>query len=631
MFVNYANTVGQMANLVANKGFVENLRAEGLAQGFFSTFGNQQPTHVQEVAHGQHRQLEGLQGILMEPELASAINDLYAMKGPGALGQGFATLSGAVKAGKTVGAFPRAFVRNFFGNFPITLANGNWFQLQSMANFGRAAKATFLDDMLNQASPTGKAAMLRMKELGVVESFRLEELRDAARHMATNARTFIEGISDQNPIKKSFGRLASFYQAMDTVAKIHNYQAELQTLQQAYPGSPLAELEEQAARIVRATNPTYSEASKAAKFWSRYAPVGPFAMFSAEIVRTTGNRGRIIVEELSSGNPVRVRQGVKRLVGQGVAMAVLTAAAQALSHLFGTELTDEQEEAMRQRLAPWQRNSAILATSVDEDGNPTNFVDLGYNDPFGIFTKAITAIARGNPGEAQEQLTEPFLSEDILAGTIVSAIRGTDERGRPVWDEGSSPEEQNKQLMRYVMKKLEPGVVTSMKRAYEAYHGGTTASGQKLDLANEVTSNLGGLRKETFDREMSDYYRNREFESAVKASQSTVRRMFFNKGTFDADAVRAQYLDAEATRKKTLQGWRAYVDGSIALGERNPYAKVVSDVGANSDIVKMMYSKTYRPYAFRREDLQKMLRLPGGRERVDLWLELRNEASEDGD
>lgn len=622
VFVNYANTVGQMANLVANKGFVQNLRADWLAQGFFSLPGSQQPTHVQEVAYNQHPQLADLAGILMEPELASAINELYAMKGPGRVAQIFATASGAVKAGKTVGAFPRAYVRNLIGNLPITLANGNWFHLQSIADFGKAAKATVMDDLLNQGTQASKDQLQRLKELGVVESFTLEELKDAAAHAATAAQTFIEGVSDSNPVKKTFNSAARLYQAMDTVSKIHNYHAELRTQQEAFPTMPLHEQEERAARIVRATNPTYSEASKAAKFWARYVPFGSFAMFSAEIMRTTGNRMRLAGEELRSGNSALMRQGAKRLIGQGVALAGTTALANALMQMFGTAPSEDKEKAMRERLPPWQRNSALLVTSVDEKGNPIDYLDLDYNDPFGIFTKAATAIARGESDEAIDQIAEPFLSEDIFAGTIVSIIRGRDEFGRPIYSEGATPEEQNRQLIKFIAKKLEPGVVSSYKRISTAAKGGTTSSGLPLKLSNEIASNLGGMRKENFSRDVADYYRNREFDQKVKASQSLIRKQFFNKGTFDPEEVRRQYESAEATRRQTLKEWREYVDGSVALGEENPYGKVVRDVGQESSIIKMMYSKQYAPYRLRDSDFAQILKLPQGAERVKLFQEL---------
>ena len=624
IFENYATTIGQMSSMVAHRGFIENLANDGLATGLFSRQGGPraQPTHTAEVSHQMIPQLAGMKGILMEPELAQAIDDLYAQPNIGRIGKLFATASGMVKAAKTVGAFPRADIRNLIGNLPITMANGNWFQLRSIADFGSAAKATLMDDLLNQSSPQAKAAMERMKELGVVESFRMEELKDAARHSAQITKSFLDGVTSTSLPKRTFNAASRIYGAMDTVSKIHNYMAELRTLQRAYPNAPLASLEEKAARITRALNPTYAEASAAAKWWSRHAPLGSFAMFSAEMIRTQGNRMAQMAEEIRSGNPVLVGQGLKRFLGQGFALAGLGALRDMLAWWWGTELTEEQDKAMRERLPDYQKHSMILVTEKDASGNPTSYVDFGYNDPFGIFTKTARAAAYGNAEDVTMQALEPFISEDILAGSLLSIWRGRDENDVPIYDKGLSEAEQNRQIMQFAIKKLEPGIITSAKRIGAAARGETTKSGLPLDLANEIASNLGGMRVETFSRDVSDYYRNRDYDDRVKASQTTIRRLFLNKGTFNEAEVRRQYADAEATRRQNMVDWRKYVEDGKLLGEENPYGKVVRDVGQESMIIQQMYSGTYTPYVFQDADFAKMMQLPQGEQRIKLFQEL---------
>lgn len=133
---------------------------------------------------------------------------------------------------------------------------------------------------------------------------------------------------------------------------------------------------------------------------------------------------------------------------------------------------------------------------------------------------------------------------------------------------------------------------------------------------------LGGFRRETMDRSQSDFFRNRDFERQMQDSEKSIRAMFLRKGSFDAEATRQLYQSAERARKKALQDWRAYVDGSVLLGETKPYAKVVQDVGSESNIVKMMYQRRYSPYTFREQDLRQMLKLPQGEERLGLYREL---------
>jgi len=297
-------------------------------------------------------------------------------------------------------------------------------------------------------------------------------------------------------------------------------------------------------------------------------------------------------------------------LGQGVALAGLGALRDFLADWWGTELTPEQDAAMRDRLPPYQKHSLILVTEKDEEGNPTSYVDMGYNDPFGIFTKTARAAAYGDKEDVFKQATEAFLSEDLLAGTIVSVLRGRDENDRPLAEEGLSPFEQNMQVMQFAAKKLAPDAINSSIKMKTAYEGGTTRAGVPLDFSNELASTFGGMRVETFSREISDFYRNREYDDRVKASQTSIRRMFMSKGTFNAAEVRRKYADAEATRKQTMADWRKYVESGKLLGEKKPYAKVARDVGQQSLIVKQMYAGVYTPYRFQDADFAAMRKLP---------------------
>lgn len=618
-FTNYVETIERMSSLVAHKGFVENLKADGLANGYFSDSKTLTPGHVQEVAHGTHRQLEGLKGVFMEPELATAINDLYAMPAVNGAAQTFAGLSSLTKAMKTVYSFPKSWSRNFLGNPSIAAANGHW----SFKTFGKSAKATWMDDLFNRGDAAAKARVRRLKELGVIEGVHMEALRDAAEHV-TSAAQWFAGLSPDNAFKKFVGGAARGYQAQDTIWKIHGYYAELDVLTRAYPAKSTVELEEMAARRIRAITPTYSEASRAAKFWARYVPVGPFAMFPAEVIRTTGNRMRIIAEDAKSGNPVLRMQAAKRAAGQAAALGMASAIAAASRQLLG--ISDEQDEAVRDRLAEWAKNSPIAYIRNDANGMPKEFIDLGFSDPFSVFTRPAVALARGKSNEAIGEVTQPFLSDDILFGTLIGLRYNRDENNQPVWNDGLTEWEQNKQAMLWTLKRHEPGTLTASKRVASAAKGETTASGQELSLPAESVSAIAGVKMQVLDRQTSDYFRNKEFDSRIQDSNSAIRKAFLQRGTVGFDQLENIYRSADDTRRQTMQKWKKYMEGSVKLGETQPLAKVIQDVGQASDTIKLMWAGNYVPYTFPEKDLRAMLKLPDGQARYDLWRRLHDEA-----
>lgn len=619
-FENYAETIGKLASLTAHRQFTDEVLQAGLQQGFISPVDTPAPGHTAEVNHQQIKQLSPLAGHVMPVELADALNAAYTVSKPGWTQQQLLKLSGAAKASATVLSW-QATIRNLTGNIPIALANG----AINPADFAKSSKAIWWQDMLNKGDQAAKAEIVDLNRLGLMEDTSVSELNSMAKDVSDSVQNYIAGINPTDHWKRGTRGIARFYQSMDSVWKVHTFYNYLPKYAAANPQMSQPELREHVAKIVRDITPTYSEASKAAKFASRYFPLGPFAMFSAEMWRTSANRVSLTLKELKSGNPALQKIAYQRMAGQAAALGGMTALALTMKAILG--VSDEDEEALRQRVAPWQRNSIMIPWSVDKKKGTVEFFDASYNDPFAIFSEPAMALWRGKPDEAAAAIAEPFSSEDIAYGAIVSLIRGTDENGRPIYDKGLSPAEQNVQIAKYVASKFMPGTLRSAERVRKGVMGETSPSGREYETGNELLSFGVGIKLDTMDRAQSDYYRNREYNARVQDSGGSIRRAFLQRGTVDLGDLEEAYRSADAARRKAMQEWRQYVDGSIQLGEADPYAKVVRDVGSESDIVKSMYTGRYVPYTFRPVDLRAMSKLPDGPARIELWRRLHAEAN----
>jgi hypothetical protein len=621
-FENYAETIGKLASLTAHRQFADEVLQTGLQQGFISPVNAPAPGHTKEVNHQQIKQLSPLAGHVMPVELADALNTAYTVSKPGWSARQLLKLSGAAKASATVLSW-QATIRNLTGNIPIAMANGAF----NPADFAKSSKTIWWQDMLNKGDKAAKAEIADLNRLGLMEDTSVSELNSMAKDVADSVQDYIGGINPTDHWKRTTRGVSRFYQSMDSVWKVHTFYNYLPKYRAANPQMTEPELREHVAKIVREITPTYSEASKAAKFASRYFPLGPFAMFSAEMWRTTANRVRLSLEEIKSGNPELAKIGYQRMAGQAAAVGGMTALAMTIKAALG--VSDEDEEAIRHRVAPWQRNAILIPTNVDKKTGKVEFFDASYNDPFSIFSEPAMALWRGRNDEAAAAIAEPFISEDIAYGVIVSLLRRTDENNRPIYDPGLSPMEQNLQIAKYVAAKFMPGTLRSAERIRKGVMEETSPSGRQYGAGNEALSAIAGVKLDTMDRAQSDYYRNREYNGRIQDSGSAIRRAFLQRGTVDLSALEETYRSADTARQKAMKEWRQYVDGSVQLGEQNPYAKVVSDVGSESDIVKSMYTGNYVPYTFRTQDLRKMLQLPDGQARVDLWKRLYTEQPTD--
>jgi hypothetical protein len=112
-------------------------------------------------------------------------------------------------------------------------------------------------------------------------------------------------------------------------------------------------------------------------------------------------------------------------------------------------LIEDQLNAVRRSGPEWSRNSRLIPTSVDDDGNLTGYMDFSYTNPYdylqrpiqGIFNAVIDGQDLGkDPGrialnatmEAVSEIFEPFAGESIITEKIIdTTLRGGRQKQVP--------------------------------------------------------------------------------------------------------------------------------------------------------------------------------------------------------
>jgi len=241
-------------------------------------------------------------------------------------------------------------------------------------------------------------------------------------------------------LQKGTGLARELYQGGDDVWKIYNYEFERNKLISAFGSVKKAEealgrpLDQYAADIVKNTVPNYERVPEFIKS-IRKLPVGNFIAFPAEIIRTSGNTLKQALTELASESPELQRIGMRRLTGLTfTTMAAPVAIQQTAMMLTGVD--EDQLNAVRRSGPEWSRNSRLIPTSVDDDGNLTGYMDFSYTNPYdylqrpiqGIFNAVIDGQDLGkDPGrialnatmEAVSEIFEPFAGESIITEKII--------------------------------------------------------------------------------------------------------------------------------------------------------------------------------------------------------------------
>tara|TARA_R110000737_G_scaffold13863_5_gene29920 strand:- start:1098 stop:5231 length:4134 start_codon:yes stop_codon:yes gene_type:complete len=352
-----------------------------------------------------------LKDIYTSPQFASyidnGINYWTQTSGAGKLfGNIFAKPAGLGQATQTILDVP-AYAINTYGAFQSLVSNGY------VLNFG-AGKAAIknLREMVRRVQdkdPEAIRRLTRLKADGVIDSDLSSEM------IIKNINLF--GKDPINPFSRAYQGSLNFlsraYSSPDTYAKLIAHEVEFNNLKKMFPKRNVDELFDMASERVRDVIPSYSVASPAARQLSQ-APIGTYALFPAEVVRTTKNTLKVALRDIKEGamkdvdgqrNTRQVVHGLKRLTGLGTTLTGVGMYIQNNNEQLG--VTNDQVRLIDVLSHGWGKGSNRLHLTGMEEG------------PDG---KIYTRFINSTTFDAQDYLKVPIrlLTGRVLAGEDVS-------------------------------------------------------------------------------------------------------------------------------------------------------------------------------------------------------------------
>ena len=592
VFINYRQTVSNIAKLVADKEAMAEILEVGLKTGIMST--DQSHGHAHEVNYKKLPQLEIFEGVFMDETTAQALEDVYdeftRVGGIfGDLQRSYLGLSLAGKAALTVESWT-ATVRNLFSGVGQALSNG----MVSKKNMKKAAEIVWWDGVkgalsTEATSKKDRETNQRLVELRVIEDIAYDELKGIGKEIVRGESypgvqitdnmevggwgRAKRAISAGRAVAKGAGKI---YQSMDAVRRVATFLQFMEDYREAFPEMSKKELEEFCAKRLRDLDPTYSRASKAAKLWSRYFPWGPFSMFHAEQIRTNVNRVKIIREEMFSDNAVLRRLGRRKFIGTAAWLALPSLAAASWHAFIG--LSPEEEEELRERTA-FSANSDVVFLSWNREAGKYKYLDLSYSDPFGVLKRTFHGGRRKGVAEAAGEFLSPFTGEDIAAKALKELYDGD------VADEGVDEYTQIKQIAEHLTDLVTPQTIKAWKKIQGVSPG---------KRAPEITATITGFRVSEGDIDRTDGFATRKFVRTMRASEDDVRKKL-KYG--DIEDLVQYYESAERKRKQTFNEWVDYVAGSSVLGV--PKSATTLDNHLNNrhkKLVRQVIADSYVPF-----------------------------------
>jgi hypothetical protein len=565
--LNFAKSASKMGRLIWNQKFLDRVLSVGMDEFLFE--GTDRPPEATKQFAGESSEAYApLNGLWTYPEVEQAFVDALGKENMEQWYRTIVQLNGMVKFGKTI-LSPTTAMRNWQSAMFFTLANGHFDITQASKSFGG------LREYFTQMGKPEQLKYLReMKRLGVVydtpyagemmrllADSRIEDMLKGKRGTAIDVADWLLKNARQ------------FYQYGDDFWKIIGFENEKNLLMKHAKMSE-KEAKIEAAERIRNTYPTYSMVGKALQSLRRFPLAGTFVSFPAEIIRTSVNIVKYAAEDMKT--PGMRPIAMHRLAG----LAIVSSFAYALQELMKTVVgvDDDEEEAVRQLAAPWQRNSNLIFTGRGDKGE-LQYIDISFLDPYNYWKRPITAIMRDQDWEDSavdviQETTSPFLGTDIAAGTIFEILANKKATGAPIYSEHDKPWEISKAIANHLRKSIQPGIVSNVERTLKAIKGERSPSGRVYNIEDEAMA-WGGWRVSTLDPKTSLYYRSYDFKDAKRDATRKLNSVIRDPNKISDDELKDAYELSDELRNEAYEDMSRVIHAARKSGLTNQKMRVI--------------------------------------------------------
>ena len=444
----------------------------------------------------------------------------------------FLTPKAGSQYAKTVLSLPTHF-RNFLSSAAFSLANGT---VLDPVYFAKGMNEARKIVQVGMRSPKANEKYRRLLELGVTNSnTRIGDLQN----LMKDAKIFESGNvatdSILKPLIQSFGKVGETigksarkagqlaqdaYVAEDDFWKIANFETEFARMKDAYLKRGIkkttAQLEEEAADIVRNTIPNYAYVGEFVRAM-RVTPFGNFMSWPSEVYRIGyGIMSRALKEikdpitgkinPITSTNPLK-GIGMKRLVGGITAFGALPyGLVKGVQSING--VTDEEAEAGMDYVAPWSKNSQIMWFKDPETGE-LSYSDWSSNNVYDTLTRPFQTVLRNvqegiedeeillkgfvrGLTETAAEMANPFIGESIFteAVTDILARGGRTKNGNQLYTEETPGNEKFVRILKHIAETQAPQY-KAYTRIFDSVTGKPDYNGDVLEIDDQLAGLFG--------------------------------------------------------------------------------------------------------------------------------------------
>lgn len=660
--VNAAKSLGAVAQFVTQQQFLTNLVDLGTSEGWLSKDQfDAQGNRLYELApnNGMSGRYNGspstqwapLSGYYGPRALADAIAASAKDLGGPAWMKFVMQLTGYSMASKTVLSW-QSVMRNFWGNILFTIANGNLLTRNAWKTMNKSRQAAW-SNFYGSGTDATRARVKRLIELGVFGDAMTENLiRDLTNGFESDKKAinFFDKMAEKTFLSKVTGGAgkvfktsARFYSTPDEFWKVVAFEGEISRVEKYMPNATVAEQEEEAARIVKATMPTYSQAPEIVQLLRRNPFIAPFITFTTEVYRTSVNTVKLaagqITEGIKTDNKELLADGLHRTRGIMLASAGVYGVTLLFRSLAGFDAEDEDD--LRNHVPVWDENSTLMLLPTDRTDGKIDYMNISYMNPYDVWSRPFRALVRGlrdpdsgileTSKETLQELFDPVLSEQIFAGSILDVARGVTLSGKEIYDKTDSDADKITQSLQHIFKQsLMPGTLSSAERIVKASQGYVApGSGRSYDKWNEIFSGTLGMKVSSIDTSSTLQFSAKQFKANRSDSIYTFSKPFKSNGTQSDEDIADAYIKANAKLKRSQLELYKNMTSAVRLGtmtQREALRQMKAD-GVTDEMITDIAMNRFRRYEPSTRDLNEAKKKGDkqGQDRIAIYRAVREE------
>lgn len=555
--VNYAKSVGKMADFVAKQKFLDEVRKKGMGEWLFEE-GSDPPGFNTRIAGEGAESMSPLAGLRTSKDIAEAFSEIdQPLIRKGVLGnvvRGYLAINAWTKFANTAQSI-MTHSRNLMSRIPMAIHAGHIDPRYA----GTALKAVWQD--FAGSDKTWRPFVNRMYKLGVIgDTSRASELREVFKdaQLQDVAPAELVSWSLMRALKKTVVKLpGDIYRLTDEFGNIFGFLNERATQKRIHPEWTDAQLDTEAASVVRSIYPTYSQAPKIVQAFRHQPVYGPFVNFPYQAWRTVVNGVARSVHEIHSDNAVERQVGWKRL-GFQIAAASTPHIAQEVSKLI-LGITSQEEDDMRRYLPEYDKGSTLIFTGKDPKTGELTYINASRIDPYSNVTDGVNSVAsgirQGKPvleimKDVIGDISRPFRSEQMLGKAFIEARNGRTDMGRDIFNPTDSSWMKLTKQTGHILTSLEPGTIQrAQKRIIPALRDEQPDFGRKLEPVREIAREVTGIAVEKFNFKTALRKKIRPFMADTDSAQDHFRKVATQTQKTSSDQIVEAYRESEKRRR----------------------------------------------------------------------------------